>query len=89
MGVLSTSDPRIPPQDNELMSQRYLAAAKEDGIENEPTLVRLVKAFEKLEAGPLVDKSELVFIGYELEAAIEAFNQVHHPKRMSVFEQLV
>jgi hypothetical protein len=69
--------PETLPRTTNCLSQCLLAAAKQDGTANEPTLVRLVRAFEKLEAGPLVDKSELVFIGYELEAAIEAFNEAH------------
>jgi hypothetical protein len=72
--VASTYDPRNP---DEYPSKRILAGAKQDGTEHEPTLVRLVKAFEKWEAGPLVDECELVFMQYELQAAIQAFHQAH------------
>jgi hypothetical protein len=77
MDIATTYDPRNPPPKSQLISHVLVAAAKQNGTENEPTLIRLVKAFEKWEAGPLVDKSEVVFMGYELEAAIEAFNQAH------------
>jgi hypothetical protein len=79
--VVSTYDPRNPAPACELFSQRLLAAAKQDGTENEPTLVRLVKALEKSEAGPLVDESEGVFIEYELEAAVEAYNRARRTEQ--------
>jgi len=72
VAVVSAYDPRNP---DDCPSKRILAIAKQEGFENDPLLVRLVKAHEKWEAGPLVDSSELIFMQYELHAAIEAFHE--------------
>ena len=72
LAVVSMSDHRTD-------SERFRDFAKEAGIdENDPSLVRLLKALEateKWQAGTMTEYLEIVFIEFELEAAFKAFDQ--------------
>jgi hypothetical protein len=72
LAVVSISDHRTD-------SDRFRDFAKEAGIdENDPSLVRLLKALEateKWQAGTMTEYLEIAFIEFELQAAFKAFDQ--------------
>jgi hypothetical protein len=85
--------------DHRTDSERFREFAKEAGIdENDPSLVRLLKALEateKWQAGTMTEYLEIAFIEFELEAAFKR-NSVKHTRingyrdfRVSVFALLV
>ena len=78
--VVSMSDHRTD-------SERFLDFAKEAGIdENDPSLVRLLKALgatEKWQAGTMTEYLEIAFIEFELEAAFKEFGEAHQNKWLS------
>jgi hypothetical protein len=80
LAVVSMSDHRTD-------SERFLDFAKEAGIgDNDPSLVRLLKALEateKWQAGTMTEYLEIAFIEFELEAAFKEFGEAHENKWLS------
>jgi hypothetical protein len=80
LAVVSMSDHRTD-------SERFRDFAKEAGIdENDPSLVRLLKALEaaeKWQAGTMTEYLEIAFIEFELEVAFKEFGEAHQNKWLS------
>jgi hypothetical protein len=81
LSAVSMHDPRT---DTRTDSERFRDFAKEVGIdEKDPTWVRVINALEAMEkwqAGMMAEYLEIAFIGFELQAAIKAFNEAHRSK---------
>jgi hypothetical protein len=81
---LSAASMHDPRTDTRTDSERFRDFAKEAGIdESDSTWVRAINALEAMEkwqTGMMTEYLEIAFIGFELEAAIKAFNEAHKNK---------